>query len=183
MRFFIVILLAALCSQSCHTKAIAADDVFPTSMLGFVKPGMHLGIKSSPSNSFVTIEVYSEDQFQLAKDARELTFEDLGQKYPLVADQAAKALKEYKAAVEARRLQSPKSANFRSPGEPTVALEVDRAVLLCSVLHVGEDYVLVAYGADSSKKQVIAKQSVSRIRWASDDLRFRNSLKRTETQE
>jgi len=184
MRFFIVLFTASLCWQSCHVEAIAADDALPTSLLGFVKPGMHLGIRSSQSDSFVTIEIYSEDQFRLAQDVRDMKLENLAQKYPQIAEKASKALAEYKASVEARRLQNSKGpgSNF-PPGEPAVALEVDPEVWLCTVLHVGEDYVLVAYGADNSTKQVIAKQVVSQIRWASDDLRFRNSLKRTATQE
>ena len=183
MRFFMIILATALCWPSFHAGVCAGDDALPSSLLGFIKPSMQLGIRSSQSDSSVTIEIYSEDQFRLAKDVRDMTLEDLGKKYPEIADKAAKALAEYKSSVEAQRLRNPRVANFPPPGEPAVALEVDRGFLLCTVLHVGEDYLLVAYGADNSKKQVIAKQVVARIRWASDDLRFRPSLRRPETQE
>jgi hypothetical protein len=144
---------------------------------------MTIGVKSSQADSLVAIEIYSEDQFHVAKDARDMTLQDLGKKYPQIADKAAKALAEYKSSIEAQKERIPRVANFPSSGEPVVALEVDRAVLLCTVLHVGEDYLLLTYSADNSKRQVIAKQAVSRIRWASDDLRFRTSLRRTESQE
>jgi hypothetical protein len=182
MRFFIVILVTALCWQSFHGEATAADDPLPTSLLGFVKPGMHIGVRFSQQDSFVSIEIFNEDQFRLAQDARDMSLEALGQKYPHIADKASKSLAEHKSSVEALRSQDPKRTGFPPLGEPSVALEVDRTIVLCHVVHVAEDYVLIAYGADNSKKQVIAKQVVSRIRWASDDLQFRHSLKRTETQ-
>jgi len=144
---------------------------------------MHIGVRSFQANSFVAIEIYSEDQFRFAKDGREMKLGELGQKYPKVSEKAAEALAKYKASLEARRSASTNGASFPSSVEPTVALELDRATLLGTVLHVGDDYFLVSSSEDDSKKQVIAKQSISRIRWVSDDLQFRTSLQRAESQD
>jgi hypothetical protein len=183
MRFLTFILAAALCWQSSHGDACAANDVLPTSLLGFIKSGMQLGIKSSRLDSLVTIEIYSDEQFRRAKDVRGLTLKELGEKYPEVADKAAKALANFKASIESQESRNPKLGNFPPPGKPTIALDVDRAVLLCTVLYVGEDYLLVTYASDNSKRQVISKHAIARIRWASDELRFRTSIRSARAQE
>jgi hypothetical protein len=183
MRCFLGILTAILCLPSLQGSICAADDDFPSSLLGFIKPGMHISLRSSKADSLVAIEIFSEAQFRFAKDARDMKFEELGQKYPKVSDKAAKALADYRSSIEARRSENTRRPSLPSSVEPFVALAVDRAALLCTVLHVGEDYFFVTYSEDNSKKQVIAKQAVSRIRWASDDLRFRTSLRPAQPQD
>ena len=98
---FVVLLITAFCCQSFHAVATPVDDPPPASLLGFVKPGMHLGVRYSQQDSFVSLEIFNEDQFRLAQDARVMSLEALGQKYPLVAEQASKSLADYKSTIEA----------------------------------------------------------------------------------
>ena len=183
MRCLLIGLVATFCFPSLQGGISAADGEYPSSLLGFIKPGMHIGIRSSQADSLVTIEIYNEDQFRFAKDARDMKLEELGGKYPKVSEKAAKALADYQSSIEARKSDNTRNATYPSSVEPSVALEVDRATLLCTVLYVAEDYFLLTYSDDSSKKQVIAKQAVTRIRWASDDLRFRTSLRRAKRED
>ena len=177
MRRLFLIFATALCLPSFFGATLnAADEAFPSSLLGFIKPGMQLGVRSSRMDSLVTIEIYRDEQFRILRDARDMSLEDLGKKYPQIADKAAKALAEFTSSLEAQRTRTPQVANFPPSGKPTVSLAVDREVLLCTVLYVGDDYFLVTYGDDNSKRQVIAKHAVTRMRWASADVRFRTSI-------
>ncbi len=176
MRCIFLVVVSVLPLPFCHTATLYADDnIFPSSLIEFIKPGMRLGVKPNQTESLIGIEIFSDDQFRLAKDAREMTLEELGKKYPHVADKVAKTLANFTASLKAMKSRIPKVANPAPPGEPVITLAVDRAVLLCTVLYTGTDYILVTYGADNSKKQVIAIQSVARIRWADDDLKLRTS--------
>ena len=175
MRSVFLVVATTLSLTSCHTESLCTEDpAFPHSLLGFIKPGMHLGLKSNRTDSLVSIQIFSDEQFRIAKDAREMTIGELGKKHPQVADQAAKALAAFASSGEDQKVR-PQVLDSASPGEPTVTLVIDRTVLLCTVRHVGEDYLFVSYGADNMKKQVIAKQTVARIRWVGDDLTFRPS--------
>jgi hypothetical protein len=98
--------------------------------------------------------------------------EELEKKYPKVSEEAAKAIANHKSFLEAQNPGNTRNSEIRSSMETVARLDVDPSTL-CTVLYVAEDYLLVTYGDDNSKKQVIAKQAVTRIRWASDDLRFR----------
>ncbi|MEZ6086793.1 MAG: hypothetical protein R3C05_01920 [Pirellulaceae bacterium] len=157
--------------------ASTAEPDFPETLLGFIKPNMQIGIRTSQGDSLVSVEIYDEEQFRFAQDARNLKREELEKKYPNVSEKAAKALAGYESSIEAQTSGTDRGPGFRSNVAPFVELDVDRATTLCTVLHVAEDYFLVTYGEDNSKKQVIAKQAVTRIRWASGDLRFKTSLR------
>ncbi|HEX5106143.1 MAG TPA: hypothetical protein VFV87_20125, partial [Pirellulaceae bacterium] len=137
---------------------------------------------SGQADSLVSIEIYSEEQIRIASDARTMNLEELGKKYQHVGEQAAKALAEYKASLEAQRERNSRF-DFPPQGEPVVSLGEDRTVLLCTVAHVGDDYVLVSYGDENPRKQVFAKQAIARIRWATGDLRFRTAVRRNENRE
>jgi hypothetical protein len=160
----VVIMLSMFFFQSENLHA--EEPAFPSSMLGFIKPGMQLGLSSSKTDSPVSIWIYSDEKFRIATDAREMTMEEMEKKYPQIEEQKAKTLAEL---VKSR----PDMAS--SGHEPTVTLAVDRAILLCTVLFVGEDYFLVTYDPDNMKKLAIAKHKVDRIHFADDNLVFWHS--------
>lgn len=173
----VLIVLTMMIGILSHDGMTHADEPdFPKTLLGFIKPGMLIGLRASQSDSLVSVEIYDEEQFRFAMDARHLKLDELEKKYPSVSEKAAEALANYQSSPEARASGNVKGTNFVR--EPSIELDVDRTTTLCTVLHVDDDYFLVTYGDDSSKKrQVIAKQAVNRIRWASDDVRFKTSLR------
>lgn len=69
---FVILPMTAFCCQSFHGVAPAADDPPPASLPGFVKPGMHLGVRFSLQDSFVTLVIFNKDPFRFAR-ARHVT--------------------------------------------------------------------------------------------------------------
>lgn len=171
-----MLLATTICFLSHEGLTSAAEPDFPSSLLGFIKPGMLIGLRTSQADSLVSVEIYDEEQFRIATDARRLKLEELEKKYPSVSEKAAKALATYQSSLEVRRSGNVvRGTSFVF--EPSIELDVDRTTTLCTVLHVNGDYFLVTYGDDNSRKQAIAKQAVTRIRWVSDDVRFKTSLR------
>jgi hypothetical protein len=183
MRCFLIVFVTILCFLSHARTNFAADPDFPNSLLGFIRPGMLIGIQASRDDSLVSIEIFDEEQFRFAKDARSMKLEELKEKYPKVSEEAAKALAAFESSIDAQLSNDARRTRLRSSVEPSVALDVDRATVLGTVLHVTDDYFLVRYGDDNPRKQVVAKQAVTRIRWASDDIQFRKSLQPVRTPE
>lgn len=125
------ICLAAFWWVSCLVPSVrAADDAYPQSLLGFIKPGMHLGVSYEQSSSLVMIEILTDKQVQIWMESREKTLKDLGQKRPNAAD------------IEMQKFLA-------------------RTTYVCTVLHVGDDYILTTLGG--ARKQAIAAGFVSRV--------------------
>jgi hypothetical protein len=176
-------LVTMFCFHSSEENKANAESELPASLLGFVKPGMEIGIRSSSKDSFFSIVIYDKEQFRFEKDARRLDLDELGQKYPKVLQETTKALAKWRSTMTDQLPPASEGPLRQPPVEPAVALDLDLTVTLCTVVHATDDYILVTYGDDNTKRQAIAKQAVSHLRWATDDLRFREFLRTVERPE
>lgn len=149
-------------------SALAVAQEFPTpnSLVDFLQPGMKLGTRSSEGSGDIHITIFSENAFAVESDGRLLELDALVEKYPEVA-----------AAKEDALNAGPKSyiderGRLIELGEPSIeGLLFDRRQLLCTVSHVGSDYILVTqdeshyHEDDQSRRKVYAVDRISTIVW------------------
>ncbi len=157
-HFFAIIITCFLCIPS-----VAQEEPAPKSLVGFLKPGMHVGITSFfPESERITIQIYDEQDHLIAIDAKKLTLEELSAKYEKVASQLERTRKEIFASLKSDPLQIPPGKEY---GEPSIGLRINQRESLCKILATGDDYILVTSAASPSKRRVIATRFVSSITW------------------
>ncbi|ELP30570.1 hypothetical protein RBSWK_05522 [Rhodopirellula baltica SWK14] len=164
MRFLPVFLLVGIVV----TSADAQDVKRPERLSGFLKPEMCLGIRVIDETEGIRVTVYTKEAFEIAKDSKDLAFDELVQKHEAMRRLRDQRLKEVNATLEAKREDLRSDMDF---GEPKFGLPVDRRELFCRVEHVGNDYILVQYADEPDRRRVFATSFISSIRWKdSDDL-------------
>ncbi len=77
MRIVTAILLTCIPSLSC----IAQEFEAPQTLVGFLKPGLQIGIRAIQNSDRVTIAIYSKPDFEVAIDARHLKPDELASKH------------------------------------------------------------------------------------------------------
>jgi len=145
-----LLLLAAMSLQT-----LAQDTEYPSSMVQFLKSGMKIGISKLEDHHGLNITVFSDDEFQIALDARSLKTDELAKKYPSVAEkkQNSIAIAKRGRKLEERHL----SAN--------VKVVFDAKMVLCTVEHVTDDYVLVRNVHNNNARMAFASHSIEKISW------------------
>ncbi|MCA9191943.1 MAG: hypothetical protein KDB03_09280 [Planctomycetales bacterium] len=146
--------------------AQAEGEEFPSSMLGFLKVGTRVGVhyNQSPDRTGeqFTIGIYDESGWRMAVDARKLSNSELRKKYEIIDSLATQYLKEHEESMSKRSNKLPTGTRY---AEPEISISFDRSALLCTVLHVGSDYVLVSYGEQNNKRRVLPKHLIKYIYW------------------
>jgi hypothetical protein len=174
MRYVTAIFMSVLCDLSFSHSSSIAEDTFPSSLTGFFKPGMHFGINADQPE---TIEIYSDEKYQITTDARKMHFEELEKKYPKVAEEAARQRAGHQETLD--RIKERKTEPLFAPtGELSVTANPNPKVTLYTILHVNESYLVATYGINNSRKLVIAMNSIARIQWAMEGLPIRATIKR-----
>lgn len=160
------ILLFLLVALPIPTLAVAQEFAAPSSMVGFLQPGMKLGIRSTEGSSDIHIVIFSERAFAIERDGRLMELAAIVEKYPEVAEAKDAALRAGpKSYVDGR-------GRLIELGVPSVErLSIDRRLLLCSVSHIGADYMLVTLeesadnGDAQSPRKVYAIDRIASIVW------------------
>lgn len=158
---FIATLLAYL--TILPVSGVYAEEEFPNSILGLVRPGMRVIVKSNDKDSSVTLTITDEETCKVIDDARNLGLgvSELKEKYPSFAKRVKDVLAEYKPRIS-------KEGNLpsgESVTEPDIVLQSGGSWLLpCTVKHVGDDYVLVSFERyNQTLTQAFPKALISRI--------------------
>lgn len=130
-----------------------ASDEFPAELIGFLKPGMKIGVDTSwESLDNVEVHIWSDERFALELDAKSMKFEDLVKKYPAVAKARDELLAKGSDAAKPIRGLSVQPY-WISQYTPMI------------VTHVGADYVLLQFGEHKDVRVAISKDRVSAVRW------------------
>lgn len=166
MRTGIAVLLVGLVLM----PYAAQEPDAPKNLIGFLKPGMHVGIVPFENSDRIAIEVYSAEDQAILVDARDLSLEELASKYDRVAREMELARKEAVASL--------KSTNY---GEPKMSIVTNAREVFYRIAAVGEDYILVTYATNTKKRRAFAIRFVSSIQWR-DELPFTWSASRIENE-
>jgi hypothetical protein len=158
MRIVTAILLACISSLSC----IAQEFEAPQTLVGFLKPGLQIGIRANQNSDRVTIAIYSKSDFEVAIDARHLKRDELASKHEKVAQEFERIRKEQVTSHASRQNELPPGKTF---GEPNVSLMVNPFERLCTIIHTGDDYILVSEVIAPKKRRVISTRFISQIDW------------------
>ncbi len=117
MRHAIAIVLTCIFGAAC----IAQEHQAPKSLVGFLKPGMHIGVVSyAPDSDKITIEIYTEQDHAIAIDSRNLSLEQLSSKYERVAKELERTRKDILTTLQSKTEEIPHGKEY---GEPKLAFE------------------------------------------------------------
>ena len=144
-----------------------SDEQHPDTLLGFLKQGMFVGVQSVERYAAVSIGVYSDEQFAIAKDARILPLDELRTKYAAVEKQIQQELRDF-----SRQRGGDTRRTETESADPMVMLFPNSRDRLGVVKHVGDDYVLIANDDSSGNVEVISKRYILRIRLISSGARL-----------
>ena len=151
---FMVIVTFAIVATG--TKTGLTDEPHPKSLVGLLTPDMRVGIHRFDGSAAFIISVYSEEQFAIARDSRNLTLDQLKEKYVAVKEQCEHTLEILSTTqhAETRKILESHKPEVRK----------DKAGgLLGTISHVGEDYVLVTLDGLQERRLVLASQFISQI--------------------
>jgi hypothetical protein len=166
---FILFALAHL--DATPVAAQSSADSFPTTMLGFLQTGTHLGVQYSDysrdgggRDEHFVLQILDKDGWEVANDSRRLPLEELRRKYPVVESLASKKLTDFQDSSATRMDRLPKGKRY---SDPDISIARDRSTytLLCTVVHLGDDYVLVSYGDTGKQRRVLPKHMIKYIGW------------------
>lgn len=165
MRNAIAIILTCFFGAAC----IAQEQDAPKSLVGFLKPGMHIGVVSYPPDSDrITIEIYSEQDHAIAIDSRNLTLEELTSKYERVATELVRTRKDILTSLQSSAKDIPPGKVY---GEPEISLRTNQRESFYKIAATGDDYLLVTNATSPTKRRVLATRFISSINWR-DELPF-----------
>ncbi len=150
MSYRILITLLLLVS----TRTTNAQDEFPTRMIGFLKTGQHVGVSTSKDEGTLLTVFNDKNDMEIHRDAEKMDVEELRRKYKKVDQQAEKLLQSHS-----------ESSTAKTPSEPSPSLGIGRFAPkgYASVLHVGDDYVLLRY--DSGRRTAYSSNQIGRLIW------------------
>lgn len=169
-------LLTAFCAvMFCLSSLVSAQDERPDKLSGFIKEGMHVGLKAYENNPSMDLTIFSESHYQTLLDAQSMTFDELKSRNAKVAQKAEEALKRFKESLPKRTAKLRENQTY---AEPEVQISIPR-LFYATIIHVGGDYILLKcdQGDDKDVRQAIAIDRISRIRWDSGELQFNVSSK------
>ncbi len=109
------------------------------------------------------------EEFAIQRDARSSkSIDELARDHPSVAVLRDEAVAKAKKSPTLRKANLPSGQAY---GEPEAKVSVDSRLLLCTVTHVGTDYLLVSYASDNERRKAISTRHIAGIRWG-DPLRI-----------
>ena len=130
-----------------------SEDQQPDSLLGFIKPGMSVGVSPDDPGP-VSLRIYSAKQFDIAKDAQTMSLDELRAKYKEVEEKIEQTLAELVSA----------SSEGDEPSGVRVRL-VPTNYWLGTVKHVGKDYVLLATADSRAALIAIRASNITSLRF------------------
>jgi len=167
-------LLAIAFALSASNAGFAQTDLdaTPKTMLGFLQPGMRLGVSSVAGTTSVVLRTYTENNFTLAQDlARQLGRSLMSATFVAKTNPTvSKELEEY-----ATRLTLTPEAKDRLMLAPPVRTSFG------TVTAVGDDFVLLDLDDEQKGKRVIPKASIGTIYLDANPVRFIHHPARSRT--
>jgi hypothetical protein len=141
----------------CPSAGLTEDSPLPNNLLGFLKPGMCVGVQSYEGAAHYSIEIYTQVQYQIAHSLplserrRLVKAQEIVDKYPAFK----KTLNTF---VETLREQTPD-------------VDVERVFVypqssrkwFGTISAVGNDYVLIDREGEAKSRRVLAKSAIVRI--------------------
>lgn len=172
------LLLLLLVSWGTLSTASAEDAEPPSNFAGFLEPGTRLGVTPQDASEHIRLLIFPDKEFEILKDAKIMDQEDLAKKHPEFAVAREAELKRFTESLKNREHELPPGVKY---GEPRVGLYGYHDMLLCTVVHVGDDYFLVTYGIEQVKRKAYPTRFVASITWQ-DSLPFSSSVSRIKTE-
>lgn len=165
-----LVVCAVLAVTSCVTHVRAEESALPKKMIGFLKPGMRVGIQSVEGTTNVKLDVYTEEHYQLARDLAALG------KKPLAAAEFANnrpvVQKELDDFIERLVKKSP-DVDIKQ----VVVFPLFR-ISFGTISVVGDDYIAIDREGARKKRLILARSAVSQIDLDAEALRLFHRLMR-----
>ena len=167
-------ILAILIAFAVSNASFAQENFaeFPNTMLGFLRPGMHLGITSVEGTTSVIIRTYSDDGYAVARDLAKQLGASL-KSASSVAETNTTVRAELQAYVS--RLSLPAASAGR------IMIRPFARTLFGKVVVVGDDYFLLDLDGEQQPKRIVPKASVGTIYLDANPIRFINPSARVRT--
>jgi hypothetical protein len=167
MKSLLVVLFCLNVSLVALPRSAIGQEENPQTILGFLKPGDHVGIASGSSTSTDSVKInkYSEQRFAVTLDERRMSLSQLAEKYQSVAEQIEKARTEFAAS----QVREPEERSIQD-SEIEVSPGLSPSTYLGQVVSVGDDYVLIAGTEPRPFKRAISAASIAEISWIPDEL-------------
>ncbi len=160
-----VAMIAVTALLVCAASASAEDESLPKNMLGFLKPGMRVGIRAVEGTTNVFLDVYTDEQYGVALDLAAL----VGRRSVAAtkfADDHPVIRKDLDVFVERLAERSP-DANARN-----VTIFPLLRTSFGSISSIGDDYVLIDREGDTKRRLILARSSIARIDLDAEAVRF-----------
>ena len=155
----------------------AQESDAPKTLVGFLTPGMNIGILSFENSDKITIDIYTEQDFAIAIDARNLSLEDLASKHEKVASEIERIRKNTIVSLQTSKEKLPAGKEY---GEPTIGFRSNPRESFYKIASTGDDYILVTRATAPENRRVFATRFVSSINWR-DELPLSVSLTHVDT--
>ncbi len=139
--------IAIVAATLCATLARSEDDPLPNNMLGFLRPGLRVGIQTVDGTTNILLNVYTEDQYGIARDLASLGRSAVAGRSKF-ADDHPVLRKKLDAFVE-RLVEKSPDANV----DKVIVFPLSRQSF-GSIAAIGDDYVLIDREA-STKHRLI----------------------------
>lgn len=149
---------------ACAWPAKSEDDSLPSSMLGFLKPGMLVGIQTVEGTTSVLLDIYTAEQYEIAKDLSALGRTSV--RAAKFCEDHPSVRKKLDAFVEQLTGNSPDANPARIMVFPLFRMSFGK------ITAVGDDYVLVRRDGKGKQRLVLARSSMARIDLDADPVRF-----------
>ncbi len=152
----------------------AQEQDSPKKLIGFLQPGMRIGIVTFENSDRIAIEVYTEEDHAIAVDSFKMPVEELAAKYERIAIAIARKREEVLASLQAEKVEPPDNLEH---GEPRIRLRYPPTESFYQVVSVGDDYFRATNARTPGSRRAFATRYVSSINWR-DDLPFSVSVPR-----
>jgi hypothetical protein len=140
----------------------AQEQDSPKKLIGFLQPGMRIGIVTFENSDRIAIEVYTEEDHAIAVDSFKMPVEELAAKYERLAIAIARKREEVLASLQAEKVELPDNLEH---GEPRIRLRYPPTESFYQVVSVGDDYFLATNARAPGSRRAFATRYVSSINW------------------
>jgi hypothetical protein len=134
------------------------QEATPATLLGFLRPGMNVGMQSVDGTTSVILTVYDDSEIAVARDVSRFAVQnggvdELAEKYPNVR----RELEEFTTkAREDMSRADPVGSNW-------VYLMPHAKTAFGTIVAIGNDYLIIGFGADTPRRTVLPQSSIGRI--------------------
>ncbi|WP_442508377.1 hypothetical protein SH528x_007346 [Novipirellula sp. SH528] len=158
-RILAVAITIAICTTA---RAQSPDTDLPEKLLGFITPGMRVGIQSVDGTTNVIVHCYSEANFTVAKEIARR-----GQRM-IDAEELAKQNELVRVAL----VQYAERPDFMASSADRVSVMPLIRTTLGQIAGVGYNYVLIEIDGEATQRLVISDACISKVYLDANPIRF-----------